>query len=299
MRRLLSLLFAAAVGATAIGCSDGGSGDGAVAIRLSGEDAAKVGYPLVKNGVDIRFIDGWSVRFTKYLVSVGQIRLAAADGAEAFASSDVFVADLHRGDPVIVTYGNLAARRYERLSFRVVAAPEDARPVGEVAPEDLARMKREGLNYLIAGRAEKNGRTVTFDWGLKNPSRATNCTNGVDGTEGVVVRNGTTSIAELTFHLDHLFWDTLGSEVAELRFDAVDAMSGDDAVVGFDELRSQLLADLRAQGGGPLRDEKGERLFYNPGSVPLPEPTLQAFMLATSASQVHLNGLGLCTITRL
>ncbi|MBX3226956.1 MAG: hypothetical protein KIT84_40910 [Labilithrix sp.] len=294
-RRALLLVVAFLVAA----CSGESGGSGSVSVRVSGEGAAKGGYPYVKDGVEIRFVDGWSVRFSKYLVSVGQLRLAGADDAVAFDSNDVFVVDLHQGDPVIFTASGLDARRWERLSFRVIAPPAEAKPIGAVAADDLARMQREGLNYWLEGVAEKEGRAVAFAWGLANPTRATNCSNGVDGTEGIVVRNNATAEAEITFHLDHLFWDTLGTEIAKLRFDAIAAAAGEDGVVRFDDLTKQALSDLRDGAGEPLRDGAGARLVYNPGSVPLADQTLRAFMLAASAGQAHLNGLGLCTITRL
>ena len=253
----------------------------------------------MKNGAEIRFVDGWAVRFSKYLVSVGDLRLATADDVDAFASPDVFVADLHLGDPIIFLQEGLTARRWERFGFRVLPPPPTAKAVGQVAAEDLARMQQEGFNYWIEGTAEKSGRSVSFAWGLANPTRATNCTNGLDNTEGVVVRNNTTTDVEITFHLDHLFWDTLGTEVANLRFDAIAATANDAGKVAFDVLATQALSDLRGPDGRPLVDDEGNRILYNPGSVPLPEQTLRAFMLATSAGQAHLNGLGLCTISRL
>jgi hypothetical protein len=297
--RAVATLAALAASLGLAGCSGAEPGAGAVSIRLSGEGAAKTGYPYSKNGAEILFTDGWRVRFSKYLVSVGQLRLTGADDVEAFRSDEVFVTDLHRGDPTVLVREGLQARRWERFSFRVLPPPEEAKIVGEVASADLARMQRDGLNYWIEGIAEKNGRSVSFAWGLSNATRATNCTNGLDGTEGIVVRNNATTEAEITFHLDHLFWDTLGTEVANLRFDAIAATAGDDSVVSLDEVATQPLADLRGPDGSVLMDANGKRIFYNPGSVPLPEPNLRAFMLATSAGQAHLNGVGLCTISRL
>lgn len=296
--KLLGLLGLAFIAGAPAACSASDGGIGSVAVRVSGEGAAKVGYPYVKNGAEISFADGWSLRFTKYLVSVGQFSLAAADDTEAFTSNEVFVTDLHVADPVLMTFDGLQARRWERFGFRVVAPSADAKAIGPVLPEDLERMQREGLNYWIEGVAEKAGRSVSFAWGLRNPTRATNCTNGVDNTEGLVVRNNATTETEITFHLDHLFWDSLGTEVARLRFDAIAAAAKDD-VVTLADLETQALADLRDADGEPLLDGAGKRVVYNPGSVPLPAQNLQAFMLAASAGQAHLNGLGLCTISRM
>lgn len=282
-----------------VGCSSGESGVGAVAIRISGEGAAKSGYPYMKNGAAIRFVDGWAVRFSKYLVSVGELRLASADDVVAFTSTDVFVTDLHLGDPTLLIQEGLGARRWDRFGFRVVPPPPAAKTIGPVTAEDLSRMQRGGFNYWIEGIAEKDGRTVSFAWGLANPTRATNCTNGLDNTEGVVVRNNATADVEITIHVDHLFWDTLGTEVANLRFDAIAAAANGASEVTFDALAAQPLSDLRGLDGGALVDASGARILYNPGSVPLPAQNLRAFMLATSAGQAHLNGLGLCTISRL
>jgi hypothetical protein len=290
---VLALAFVASCGA------DDAGGRGSVAIRVSGEGAAKTGFPYVRDGVQIAFVDGWSLRFTKYLASVGDLRLISADDRVAFESSSVYVVDLHLGDPTIATFGDLPARRWERFGFRVVAPPADAIKVGLVDDADLGRMQAGGFNYWVEGTAEKEGATYSFAWGLQNPSRASNCTSGVDGTDGIVVRNNTTTVAEITFHLDHLFWDTLGTEQNNLRFEAIAAASQDDTIIEWDELATQPLADLRGRDGGRLVDESGRPVVYNPGSIPLAAPTLQAFMLATAAGQAHLDGLGLCTVSRL
>jgi hypothetical protein len=286
-----------------LGCDDGGGegggGDGSLVIRVSGEGAAKNGYPYEKNGALIAFADGWSLRFSKYIASVGELRLASSDGSVAVEAPETYVADLHRGDPTVATYAGLAARRWDRFRFHVVAARPDAINLNGVDAADLARMVQGGYNYWVEGEATKGDRTVTFAWGLRNPTRNANCTSGVDGTDGFVIRNNATTGAELTIHIDHLFWTSLGTERAELRFDAIAAVAGDDDHVAFDELALQPLADLRAPGGGPLVDEAGAAVAYDPGSVPLAAPTLQAFMLASSASQAHVDGVGLCTVSSL
>jgi len=289
-------LVALLLGADA--CSDAGTASGRVSVRASGEGAALNGYPYVKNGATIAFADGWALRFSKYIASVGHLRLGTEDGRTAFDSSDVFVLDLHAGPAELTSFPAIEARRWERFGFDVEAPSATAKTVGDVSPADVDAMRAAGWNYLVEGTAEKSGRTVRFSWGISNPVRATNCTNGIDGTEGVVVRTNATADVEITFHLDHLFWDTLGTEVAKLRFDAVAAAAGSDGLVTWDELATQPLADLIGLDGGPLLDADGSRVVYNPGSVPLASQTLQAFMRATSAGQAHLNGTGLCTISR-
>jgi hypothetical protein len=283
-----------------VGCGEGdrASGEGAVRIRVSGEDAAKRGYPFVKNGAEIAFVDGWTMRFRKYLVAFGNVRLRGEDGRVAFEAPETFVADLRRGDPALPAFTGIAARRWERFGFEIAPPIERATPLGELDEGDVAEMVGSRINYLIDGEAEKNGRRVTFRWGLRNPTRNSNCTDGIDGKDGIVVRASATTDTEITVHVDHLFWSSLGSERAELRFDAVAAVADVDGVIAWESLAKQTIADLRDERGAPLLDARsGRRVFYDPGSVPLEAPTLQAFMLASAAAQGHVNGTGLCTVS--
>ncbi|HSO00666.1 MAG TPA: hypothetical protein VLS89_20380, partial [Candidatus Nanopelagicales bacterium] len=109
-----------------------------------------------------------------------------------------------------------------------------------------------------------------------------------------------TTDAEITFHVDHVFWDTLGAEQSRLRFDPMwGANKNRDLVIDLDELAAQRLADLTDPEGQPLLDEAGQPLVYNPGSIPLPDKNLLEFVLVSAASQAHLNGLGLCSVQAL
>ncbi|MCG5053360.1 MAG: hypothetical protein KA712_10415 [Myxococcales bacterium] len=272
---------------------------GDLVIRVSGEGAAKQGYPFVKNDATIAFIDGWSVRFTKFLIALAEPTLATSDGERANADPRAVVADLHKGDPVMIAFEALAARRWDRFGFKVVPPPLDARPLNDVATDDIARMAQGGFNYWIEGNARRGEEAYSFAWGLRNPTRNANCTNGLDGTDGFVVRPNTTTEGEITVHVDHLFWDTLGGERANLRFDAMAGAAGDDTHITFEELGLQSLANPRGPNGLAVTDTAGAPLAYNPGSVPLAAPHLAAFMLASAASQAHVNGLGLCTVSRL
>jgi len=298
--RLSGLLLAAGASAALIACdSSEGIGTGDLTLRVSGEGAAKVGYPYEKNGALLAFGDDWSISFDKFLVSLGQVELRASDGAEAVASTDTFIADLHRGDPVFGRYEGLDARRWDRLSFRILPPDGATINLNDVAAEDIERMRAGGFNYWIEGSATLDEMTYTFAWGLANPTRNSSCSNGLDGTDGLVVRTNSTTEAEITIHVDHLFWDTLGSEIAAMRFTPIAAASTDDTHVDFEELAGQLLSDLRDIGGEPLQDGEGQRIVYNPGAVPIGEPNLMEFVLASAASAGHVNGLGLCTVSAL
>ncbi|AKT39440.1 hypothetical protein [Chondromyces crocatus] len=302
LRRAMRCAAGLALSCWAVGCGGGeDGGTGALRVRISGEGAAREGYPFVKEGVEVRFADGWSITFRKYLVSFGDIEVKGLDGEPGSSSGKRYVADLHAGDQIAEEIEGLSPRRWDALSFSVLPASEESLPLGNVSEEDMARLAAGRFTYYIDGEAShpERGR-FDFQWGLQNPTRNRNCSNGLDGTDGVIVRPNATTEAELTFHVDHLFWDTLGAEQSRLRFDPMWGANKDgDTTITFDELSGQRLADLTDPEGAPLRDEAGQALVYNPGSIPLPDKNLREFVLVSSASQAHLNGLGLCSVQAL
>jgi hypothetical protein len=275
------------------------TGTGALAIRITGEDAAKTGFPVEEEGESITFADGWTVQFSKFLIAFGAIDVKGADGTSGFTSTDKYVADLHAGDPSLPIIENLAARRWERFSYEISAPDVMAKPVGNVAAADIQTMATGKFNYWIEGTATKGADSITFAWGLSNPTKNADCTNGLDNTDGVVIRSNATTEAEITIHVEHLFWDTLGSENASLRFDALAAVAGADKDLTTEEIATQTLANLKDASGMPLKDGNGSPVIYNPGSVPLASQDLWAFIQASGASMAHLNGEGLCTISGL
>jgi hypothetical protein len=285
------------------GCSDGGdetaAGSGSLTLSATGEDAAKDGFPFEEDGEAIAFADDWTVSFSKVLVSVGNIRLEGDDGKVAFDSDEHYLVDLHAGDPELGTFDALGARRWDRLSYEILPAASGMTNLSGVASADVKAMVDGGYNYWLEGTAQKGDASFTFAWGLANPTSNTNCTNGSDDTQGVIIRDNATTEAELTFHFDHLFWSTLGTEEAELRFEAIAAAGRDDGDISWEDLEAQQLASLVGLDGEPLVDEKGEPIVYNPGSVRLASQNLASFILASASSMGHLNGEGLCTVSAL
>ncbi|MFV8753327.1 hypothetical protein ACNOYE_22490 [Nannocystaceae bacterium ST9] len=294
--RISGLVSMPLVAALAVGC---GGSEGTLALVATGEDAAVGGFPVVDEGETIAFADGWTLEFDKYLVSFGRLRLASASGEVGLDSDAVYVVDLHRGAAQVDLFAGVAAQRWDAFGFEVVAPPADAIVLDDVDEADVQRMRDNDYNYWIEGRASKDGVELSFAWGLANPTRNSDCTNGIDDTQGVVIRNSGTSNAEITFHLEHMFWNSLGTDAAELHFDPIAAMADADGRIEFDALADQNLADLRDADGNPLVDGEGNPIVYDPASVPLAADNLREFVLAAVSTQAHLDGGGLCTIDRI
>jgi hypothetical protein len=286
-------------------------GEGDVIVSANGEQGAREGFPYVPGeeghvhmdgepeSDEVAFADGWEVRFDRYLASVGDLELATLEGEVAAASEAVYVFDLTQPRLGLEELVDVHAQRWDDFSYsvRAPAAGETVKLSGGATEEDAAMMRTAGINYYVEGYAEKDGRVITFAWGIDNPTDNVECTNGADETAGIVVKNNATAQAELTFHVEHMFWDRLGSEQTRLRFEAIAAMADADGEVTWASLAQQMLANLRDEAGGELFDDSGNRVVYDPGSSSLPRNDLQQFILASVRTQAHLNGSGLCTIS--
>ena len=125
-------------------------------------------------------------------------------------------------------------------------------------------MRSEGWSYWLQGRATKSGvGSYSFSIGFPVTARATECTNGVDGTLGLIVGDGRTTDAELTIHAEHMLYDRLGTHRdVQLRFDAW-TVDGD---ITRATLQRQKLLSLQSADGGVLVDESGTPVVYQPGS---------------------------------
>ncbi|HEX8699552.1 MAG TPA: hypothetical protein VF815_11990 [Myxococcaceae bacterium] len=265
---------------------------GEARVMMSGEEGAQRGYP------GHLFQDDWSVRFTRYLVSVGGFTLTSAAGETASSPRHVLV-DLQKGDVELARLKELPAGRWS-VSFQV-RPPDDSTelPDGNVLAEDLARMRSSGYSYWLEGEAVKVGVGVYhFAFGFPVSARMVDCVNGADGTLGLVVPENSTAEAEVTIHAEHMFYDRLGTHRGvQLRFDAFAAAAGADKIISSEDLARQEILDLRGMNGEELSDKEGKPVVYEPGAYGV--KTLWEFVSQSIVDQAHLNGGGVCAVAPL
>ncbi len=276
-----------ALGLGSSGCEPVARGD--VRVTLSGGDGTQRGYN------DHLFQDGWSVQFTKYLVSVGDFTLTSAEGEQRSAPGQVLV-DVQKGDMPLAHLEGLTAGRWS-VGFRVAPPGADTpRPDGAVSAEDLERMRSRGYSYWVEGVATKAGVGVyTFRMGFPVHARMVDCVNGVDGTLGIIVPENSVAQSEVTIHAEHMFYDRLGTHRGVLlRFDALAATADAQQRITSEGLATQRLLDLRDARGQELRDAQGRPVVYEPGAYSV--RTLQEFVTQSIVDQAHLNGGGVCTV---
>lgn len=265
-----------------------GGETGTLEIAVSGEEAAVSGFP-VEDGP--AFVDGWSLTFETLVVALERFELRGDDGESVAIEDAPVLVDLTRGDQRLYTLTGVGARRWEDV--RYVMAPPTEASGGDVDAGVRARMIAEGWSVYLEATATNGDLTRTLEWGLPLSVLNRRCVAG-DETDGVVVAAGAITEGQITLHWDHLFFDSLRLDQAEMRFDAIAAAADEEGHVTLDALDAQRLADLRGLDGEPLVDADGAPIVYDPGSTALEEATLYHMVLAAARTVGHWQGEGHC-----
>lgn len=267
-----------------------GTSDGTVRITAWGEEAATIGYP----NAELAFADGWSLRYDHWITSFSEIELADPKTEHvAYADTTPYVADWTLAvDPAAVAdTPALPSGRY-KVSYSFVAPVTGATKVNAVDDALLAQMIDHHWNTYVDATATKGTETVRIRWGMTNPARYQYCKNGLDDTDGIAVPDGGSVELGIFVHLDHVFWDRLGTEEAALRF-AVIAAWAKQGETALDDLAGVSVANIRGPDDAPILDERGVPLHYDDAGLGL--ATLRDFVIFSTSTQGHLDGEGQCT----
>lgn len=264
-----------------LGCgSEEPAGTGSVSFSTWGEDYIEKEIPASE------FADGWTVKFTKFLVVIGDVRVADSTGAVGGRMETTKLFDHHApGVKPVMTFDNLAAKAWTDVSFAILPASMSTAAGDGATAADLTMMTEKGYAVYIEGSGEKGAEKKTFRWGFGVPTMYAQCKGDKDGREieGVLVTNGGTDDVELTIHGDHFFYDDLQSPDASLRFDAIASADADmDGEVTLDELTQKKLVDIDPGSGA-----------YGTGAAANIND-LGAFVTALSRTLGHFRGEGEC-----
>lgn len=265
------------------GCGADGAvapvGKGKASFTTWGEEYIEVGIPKTA------FVDGWSVKYRRFLLTLRDVTVGAADGAVVGKMPKPKIFDLVRpGVKPVVAFAELDARVYPKVGYQI--GPVDAAAeLGEgVTPADRDELAKSGAALRVVGEATLGDVTKTFDWSFPVATLYQACKAERDGkeTDGVVVTNGGDDVNQLTIHGDHLFYDDLASPDAKLRFqNLADADADRDGKVTLAELGAVKLASIPKEKG-----------TYGTGASSIDD--LGAFVAALSRTVGHFRGEGEC-----
>lgn len=286
MRWLGLSALAMMTGVLALACGDdtGGpsGGSGKVTFTTWGEEYIEDQIPPET------FADGFTITYSKFLVSIGNITIADGDGKEAANEPGFFLIDhTEAGVKELVSFDGLEAKSYTKVSYELnTASAADTTKIGKVTDADVTLMTDNQYMVYVEGTLSKDGESKTFKWGFSEPTLLEDCEGEIDGkiAEGVLVTDGGEDVVQLTIHGDHPFYDDLQSPDAKVRGQAAfDADADDDGEITQEELALVQLVDLPA-------DE------YGTGGVDGVNE-LGSFVAFLSRTVGHYRGEGECFLT--
>ena len=287
--KILALAFG--LSAAACGSNDpaGDGGSGKIAFTTWGEEYIQDEIPA-DSGEGSGFVDGWTVKYTKFLVNFKNIKVADSSGATAAAFEDSKLFDNHVSDPgvkSIVDFDDVSAKAWDRVSYQIVPVTDDTTLDGSATSADKQLMLDGGYSLYVEASASKDEVTKHYAWGFTVATQYNECHSEQDGKEedGIVVKNNSTVTVELTTHGDHLYYDRLQESPdpavkTSLRFDDLAAADkDDDGEVTLEELNA-----------APLDVKR-----YNPSGL---EAYTQGALVTSLARTVgHFRGEGECSIS--
>jgi hypothetical protein len=285
-----ALVAVSAMVSVACGSSDpaGSGGDGTLAFTTWGEELIEVEIPP-DPGDGSGFVDGWTVRYDKFLVNFQNIVVASARGETAATLQGSMLFDNKRVGVKPIVEWVVPAQAWDRVSYEIAPVDADTTLAGGATQADKDLMVAGGYSLYASGTATKDEEQKRFAWGFAIGTRYTECQSEQGGTEqsGVVVTTNTSLDVELTTHGDHLFYDRLQASpdpaiATSLRFDALAAADADaDAEVTLTELEATPL-DVRN---------------YDPSG--LGAVSYGQFVTSLARTVGHFRGEGECTVSGL
>lgn len=340
----------ALLGTLAAGC--GRTPSGPIEVSITGEEAVVDGliYKQAPVAGTLVFVDGWTVKFSRYLTVISNIRLAQPGsdpgqqqivGPTVAESRSPMVVDLVKGLSVPLTRFSeqLDGQPFDtttRYAFSFDVVPYSTLAMQKNLTADaattaaLALMQQRGYSTYLEGEAthapydpgdpaifQSFPTRVRFQLGFGQEVSYLNCSNPDNGGDeaanrGIQPRQDGVATAKIAMHVEHTFWDKLNVENPSLRFDPLAARSvvtqqGGELVgaLDMDALMGVPVSALVDRNNQPVLDRgsvagyvrKPGPLAYDTNGTP-GVSTLRAFAIFSSQAMAHLNGEGLCYVSR-
>jgi hypothetical protein len=279
----------------AAGCGDPGSGN--LQVLLDPEESITEGLDPGTGGENI--VDGWTVRFDKYLIAVGHIQVGRSQTSIAADDDTMHVVDMMTLPPsgfALAHFENLTAQRWSFFAYETGSAAGGLRDES-VEQADFDEMAANGWTYLVEGTlthpegescppggACAPATSVAFRLGVSSVTDMLHCES--EGINGVSVVANTTTAVAVSIHGDHMFFDSFptGPEIVHRRAQwLANSDLNQDGVVTNEELLA-----IPAQDVLPAS-------HYSFGGSPIDIVTAHDFLRAQMHTQGHFQGEGHCS----
>ncbi|MBE7449548.1 MAG: hypothetical protein HS111_11825 [Kofleriaceae bacterium] len=265
----LSLPMTAALAASAL-VACGGAEPGTLEVTVYGEDFIEVGIPASE------VVDGWSVTFDRFLVSIGGATAQAGHGADELSAPGYRIFDLAQpsgGTGYLLATLDAPAGTYDHFGY--VIRPDASATAGNASAADVDALKAAGHSVRVVGTATRGAETIEFDWGFALTIVHSHC-------EVAHTVDGDTVTIEATIHGDHLLYDDAVAAEPDLAFDLIADADGADGSTPDGRVTP---AELAAQ------DITGQER-YQVGSLDIDD--LWGFISHQVGTLGHVDGEGHC-----
>jgi len=298
-RALSTLSLLGALATIGCGTSDptGSGGSGTISFTTWGEDYVQKEIPP-DSSEETGFVDGWTVKYSKFLVNFQKIQVADAKGNVAAAMDGSMLFDNHvEGEKSIIDFSDVEAKTWQHVSYEIAPVTDDTILSKSATDEDKQMMIDGGYSFYVDAAASKDDVVKHYAWGFAIGTRYERCHSEQDGKDelGVVVTNNGNVAVQLTTHGDHLYYDRLQSSpdaaiVTSLRFDTLAAADkDDDGEITLEELAAAAL-NVKSCSDKPVP-------CYDPSG--LGAATQGAFVTSLARTIGHFRGEGECDISEL
>lgn len=255
--------------------------------------------PTIENGFTTS--DGWSVKYTRFVVNVSAATVAGDDGVVASAADPQIIDFVAPGPKTLLSEDNRTARAWEAVSVEVGPATAESAVVDPVTEADRTMLVTNGYSVYVEATMTKTTQ-VTDAAGVTTPvtvtkslklgygldTQFTKCTAIINNVPtGLVVPTNGSDTAEIGFAGDVLFYDNLQSQGRQLRGDPLAAADvNNDGAIDNTELSSVSVETAR----------NGSNNAYNAPGI----ADLDAFVGAQTRGIVAtFRTTGSCTVTPL
>lgn len=286
-----AITLVGAISSLACSSSDptGSGGEGKLTFTTWGEEYIEDEIPTDSKEV-AGFVDGWTVKYEKFLVNFQNIVVADAQGNQAAALEGSMLFDNHKKDvKTIIEFDDIEAKAWEDVSYEIAPVTKKTELSESVSADDKQLMLDGGYSLYVEATATKEDVSKHFAWGFAIGTHYQDCHSEQEGREeyGVIVTNNSQLEVQLTTHGDHLYYDRLQASpdpaiVTSLRFDTLaEADKDEDGELTLEELNAAAL-NVR---------------IYDPSG--LKAATQGAFLTSLARTVGHFRGEGECDISDL
>jgi hypothetical protein len=190
---------------------------------------------------DFRTNDGWTVKYTQFLVHIAALDVAGSDGVVAASSSATLINLVPADAQTLLSANNRVARAWENVNFEIAPVTAETAIAGAATQEDHDLMVAGGFSVFVRATMTRGADTKMLAAGFTPDTKYGPCSGGL------VVPKGGVDTAAIGFTGDVLFFDNLVIRGHGLRADPIaKADANNDGTVDNAELSAVKLEDLRS-----------------------------------------------------